>query len=290
MPVGYTLQSALAACLNALPDAVQTRLPLRTGHAEVRHRHDRPQDVRLHIAAWTDNEAMSTVPDVPIGAVADLSSEPAGQDWDYLDGDGMVLVSANHYLSMSSGLHQKTIEQYVRSLLGDHGQQGETLFALYPVADQEVVRRVRRQGGVKKIDLNIGQYMETARHETDHERKTIVEKLGRDVILDLIAEDDDRADILAADNVSARLIISLDRRRPGITPEDLTGLTEQIAAESEEDIEIETASGHRVKRGELILKKAVDVDAFARTVHHQHAWELMEEYLRELRQSGMLAE
>ena len=201
----------------------------------------------------------------------------------------MVLVSADHYLSMSSGLHPKSIEQYVRTLLGTQGQQATTNFALYQVADQDVIRRVNREG-VKKIDLNIGQYLETALAEPAHGRRTIVERLGRDVLLDLVAQDDRRAEIAAADNVTARLIISLDKRRPGITPDVLASITEPISNENEEDIAFETPSGYRVKNGELTLKKAVDVKAFARTVHHQHAWELMEEYLRELQQSGMLAE
>ena len=222
-----------------------------------------------------------------------MSSLPAGQDWDYLDGDGMVVVAGNHYLSMSSGLHPKSIEQYIRELLGQQGSQEATMFSLYAVADQEVVRRVRQEGGIKKLDLNIGEYMETAIAETSadrQERKTIIERLGRDVILDLIAEDDTRADILAADNVSARLIISLDRRRPGISPDDFAVAAEPLITESEDEVEFETASGHRVKRGQLILKKAVDVKPFAKTVSHQHAWELMDEYLRELRQSGMLGQ
>ena len=205
-----------------------------------------------------------------------------------MNGDCMILVSDNHYLSMSSRLHPKYIEQYVTALLG-RGAQDTTPFVLYAVADPEVVRRVSREG-VKKIDLNIGQYMETTRAELDNKPRTIVQNLGRHVISDLIAEDDRRADILAANNVSAKLIISLDRRRPGITPEDLTSITEQISNESEEDIKFETASGYRVNGGELTLKKVVDVRAFAQTVDHQHAWELMEDYLRELRQSGMLAQ
>ena len=85
----------------------------------MRHRTSRPQDLLLHIAAWTDDESMSTVPHVPTGSHADLSSVPPGTDWGYLDGDGMVLVSGDDYLSMSSGLHPKAIEQYIRNLLAN---------------------------------------------------------------------------------------------------------------------------------------------------------------------------
>ena len=286
-PASHTLQSALAGCVAALPDAAQTRLPLRTGHAEVRHRDTRPQDIRLHIAAWTDDEAMSTVPDVPTGSAADLGSLPAGQDWDYLDGDGMVLVSDDHYLSLASGLSQRSIEHYIRALLGTQGRQDIASFQLFPVADPAVVHRVQQEG-VKKFNLNVAQYKETT-HDSDGPT-TIVENIGSNLsaILSLVDRDERRADILAAANVSAKLVISLDRRRPGATPEDLASVATPIASESEDSIEMETTSGHRIKHGQLILKKVVDVDAFAKTVHHQHSWELMEEYLRELRLSGML--
>ena len=287
-----SLQAALEACLGALPDAAQTRLALRTGHAEVRHRASRRHDLRLHIAAWTHDEAMSTVPDVPTGASADLSSVPPGTDWDYLDGDGMVLVAGNHFLSMSSGLRQSTIEQYIRNLLDTCAQQGATgpvLFALNAVANPEVVQRVQQEG-VKKIDLNISQYRETTRHAVD--RTTIVEDIRSNVIgvlLDFVTRDETREQLRNADNVQARLVISLDRRRPGMTPEEFAPVAEQIAAEEDDgDIKIETTSGHKIRGGELALKKIVEVDAFARTVHHQHAWELMDEYFRELRQLGML--
>ena len=202
----------------------------------------------------------------------------------------MVLVSADHYLSLSSGLAPRSIEQYIRNLLEAHARDpADTGFSLNAVANQEVVRRVRQEG-VKKIDLNISQYRETARAGTD--RTTIVEALRSSVlgvILDLVSEDETREQLRNAENVQAKLVISLDRRRPGLTPEDLAPVAEQIVDEEDErDVEIETSSGHRIRSGELVLKKAVEVDAFAKTVHHQHAWELMGEYLRELRQSGML--
>lgn len=256
----------------------------------MRHRTSRTQDLRLHIAAWTADEAMSTVPEVPTGPIADLSSVPPGTDWDYLDGDGMVLVSGDHHLIMPSGLHPKSIEQYIRDLLATQTQQDAALFTLEAVADPGVVRRIRREG-VKKMDLNISQYMETALETT--ERRTIIRDLGSNIMgvfLDLVTEDETREHIRKADNVKAKLTISLDQRRPGITPEELAPVAERIASEDEHesDIEIETVSGHRIRAGELILKKAVEVEAFAKTVHHQHAWELMDEYLRELRQSGML--
>ena len=63
-----------------------------------------------------------------------------------------------------------------------------------------------------------------------------------------------------------------------------------IAAENEQDIEIETGTGQRIKRGEVVLKKSVDIAAFGKTVHHGDAWNQMAQYFDELREDGMLEE
>ena len=115
--MGPTLQRALSDCLAARPNITDTRLPLRDGEAEVRHRREDRQGLYLHVAAWTDRESMSTVPHPsPAPPNADLDEQPPGRDWNYLDGDGMVLISGDHCLTMPSGLHKSSIAQYLHTL------------------------------------------------------------------------------------------------------------------------------------------------------------------------------
>ena len=289
-----TLQRALAQCLTLLTDAPSTKLSLRNGSAEIRHRSVRSDRICLHIAAWTDQEPMSTVPHI-LASEADLSSEPPGTNWDYLDGDGMILISGNHCLLMPSGLHPKSIEQYIRSLLSLGREQGAAIqaemehFQLLAIADPHTVEQVYDQG-IKKIGLNVGQYMETARERDDVRRERIVERLGKGILMTLFTKEEDRRRVEEADNVSAQLIVKLDTRRSGLSAEEFVPVARKIADESEDDLEIETTTGQRIKRGSLMLRKPTKVKSFAKTVHHNHAWELMIEYFHELEDAGILGE
>ena len=290
-PSGMSLQEALGRCTEQLPDLHDTRLPLRDGHAEVRHWDLNRRWVRLHVAAWTDGEPASTVPH----AANDLQIQMPDASWDYLDGDGMMLVSDDHCLLMPSGLHPKSLERYVQLLLA-HGRDEHEAgipehiesFGLLPVANEQIVQQIRRQG-VKKINLNVGQYMETARRHEDT-GSTIIRQLGRAILETLLEREEDRRQIEEAANVQAKLIITCDTRRPGIQPEHLTPIAAGIAAENEQDIEIETGTGQRIKQGQVVLKKPVEVASFGKTVHHGDAWDQMAQYFDELREGGMLEE
>ena len=251
--------------------------------------------VYLHVAAWTDGEPVSIVPHGVAGDAADLDERVPDDTWDYLDGDGMVLVSGDHCLLMPSGLHPRALELYLRSLL-QHGRdvRGAAIpnnmdrFELLAVADAEVALQINREG-VKKIDLNVSQYLETARELEEH-RLTITQRIGRAILENLVADEEKRRQIEEADNVKARLVISCDTRRAGLEPGDLAPIATDIAEEDEDHIEIYTGTGQRIRHGQLVLKKPVDVTSFAKTVHHEEAWSEMARYLDELREGGNLEE
>ena len=294
-PPDMSLEEALRVCLQSCPSVDDTQLPLRNMTAALRHRRLRRNWICLHVAAWTEREPASIVPHGAGGAEADLDANMPGAAWDYLDGDGMALISDDHCLLMPSGLHPKSIEHYLRLLLEcardvhsadipDHIER----FELVAVADAGIVRSIRRDG-IKKIHLNIEQYMETIRDD-DEEEVTILRQLGRSVLETLMTNDRDRRLIEEAANVRARLTITCDGRRAGIEPGDLIPLATNISREDEDKIEIETSTGHRIKNGKLVLKKSVSVAEFAKTVHHGAAWDEMAEYFVELEEGGMLEE
>ena len=288
-----SIEDALRHCLECMPDSEDTQLPVRDMHAEVRHRRLAHRWVGLHVAAWTQGESASIVPHAVDGAEADLDELDPDDAWDYLDGDGMVLVSEDHCLLMPSRFHPKSIERYIQILLAhardeigadipDHIES----FELIPIVNENVLRQIRREG-VKKIDLNIGQYLETKRHGEEAEA-TILQRLGWDIFDGLLTKEVHRRKIQEAENLKAKLVITFDSRRAGIESDDLTPIAKAIADESENDIIIETGTGKRIQRGQVMLKKPVKVAAFAKTVHHCDAWDRMEAYLGELREGGML--
>ena len=294
-PPDMSLEEALRVCLRSCPDVADTRLHVRDMTAELRHRRLGRRRTCLHIAAWTDREPASIVPHGACGAEADLDANMPEAAWDYLDGDGMVLVSDDHCLLMPSGLHPKSIERYLQLLL-EHGRdvQGANIpenierFDLVAVADGAIVRRIRRDG-VKRLHLNVEQYMETIRDD-EEEEVTILQRLGRSVLETLVTNDRDRRRIEEAANIRARLIITCDSRRPGVRPDDLIPLAANISREDEDKIVIETSTGHKIKNGQLALKKPADVAGFAKTVQHGAAWDELTRYFAELEEGGLIEE
>lgn len=280
---GATLQEALSESLKLRPTIEDTRMDLQDGVAEIRHRRHSADGLYLDIAKWTPRESVSTVPHpVPPPSDADLASEPPGSTWDYLDGAGMVLISGDHCLVMPSGLPHPTIIRYLSGLL-------DISLQVTPLTDSDTATALHEQG-VKRIRLNLGQYAETSR-ELEHRRpRTIVQRLTSDMWEALITNEATRQEIAEAANVSARLMISIDGRRRGLTHETLRPLVTDVIEEDHEDIEIETGTGQRIRLGKLVLKKPVLVVADGKTVHYNDAWESMREFLGELRTRGALEE
>ena len=136
--------------------------------------------------------------------------------------------------------------------------------------------------------------METARGYYDEdftvERAgwSVLTRVGLSVFASLFRRDEDRRKIQEAENISARLIISVDGRRNGLTFEEFSDMIETPIIESPDDVEFETKSGRRVRRGSLILSKSVNIRAFDKTVNHADAWGEMSRYLLELRDEGFL--
>lgn len=275
-----TLEGALRDELSQRPNAGDTRVPFGDRSIESRHRRTVPPGVRLHVAAWTEGEAASTVPHTADSVEADLATQPPPENSDYLNGDGMVFVSDNHCLLMPSRLLAPSLHRYLQELVKHVGQ-----FQLHAIGNASVMDQIRQEG-VKKIDLDISQYAETATQAVET-RETIRRNLGREILASLIERDEDRQRIEEADNVHARLVINLDtRRRSGLSAEELGSMLASI--EGEDGMIIETGSGQRFRHGQMVMRKAVDVETFGQTVHHGPAWEEMETYLDELRQQGAL--
>ena len=281
-----TLQEALESCLQLVPD---TQVDLRDGRAEVRHRMSGapPSRLFLHVAAWTEGEPMSTVPHGR--ASGDLDAQAPGDDFDFLDGDGMFLISRNDCLVTPSGLHPKTMEQYLRNLLARGGSPFERarMFQLLPIADSRVLPTLRDEG-IKAVDLSFGQYMATAT-APETRPETLIERLGLDVVLDLFTREEDRRRLAEAENVTAKLVVRLDTRKKGLTPEEFSPMAQQIAENSPDDaVELVTNTGQRIRRGALVLRRPVRLRASAKTVSHNHAWEEMGNYLDDLVSSGAI--
>ena len=186
------LQDTLIRCLERYPDVESTRVELSVGHAENRHRNISNNFLFLHIAAWTDRQAASTVPHNVSGENSDLQYHSPAENWDYLDGDGMILIRENHCILMSSGLHPKSMEQYLRNLIiraKDDGLQfSEEIdrFKLLPISDPSNVKKLLEQGGVKRIKLRSYNYRETFQEMEKNQQQNFKKSLGKDLLKQLM--------------------------------------------------------------------------------------------------------
>ncbi len=291
-----TLEQALRTALQSLPNAGETRISKGERHVEVRHRELSGSQVRLHIAAWTGGESISTVPHKADKQDADLSSLAPGEDWDYLDGDGMVLVADNHCLLMPSGLLLKSMENYLKNLLQKCSNEGANIpdnsaqFRLVSIASPPTVKIIREQG-IKQFDLNVAQYRETIELGGEDGRpKTILRYLTGDLWKLLIADEKSRKEILEASNVTASLIVKLNTRRPGLEAGELADIVRPIIEEEGDQINIVTGTGQRIRSGKLLLKETVTVEQSTKTVSHLAAWRQMGKYFAKLKDDGILEE
>lgn len=292
---GLPLADALAECLRQLPASADTVLDFRLGRAAIRHRLMQDGRIFIHVASWHPGQMASTVPNALVGPPdADLATEPPGDDWDYLGGDGMMMVSGNHCLVLPSGITQQSMERYIKNLFRLSREQNANLpgwaenFSLVPIANDEAMQLLLDQG-VTKISLDFGQYLETARNrEEARQGRKILQRMGLDVLMNLVERDEDRRQIEEAENVNARLVISLNRNRRGIETETFSAIAQDVVEESPDDIEFVTATGQRFKRGDLIIKHSVDLPPYGQTVDHIRSWDEMAAYFEELQETGIL--
>ena len=287
-----SLQAAIESCLAAYPRP-DTKLPLGDGHAEVRHRRDTdPARVCLHIARWTDGEEASVVPHPPGQADADLTTASPPPDTDYLDGDGMVFVSDDNVLMMASGMTARSMERYLRSLLEKAARDrvvatGVDDFELIPVADTEVAEQIRRDG-VKHIRLGLGTYREAVGGIASYRDGVRARIWG--TLSGLLTRDQESELLEASADVVGTLVLTMRRRgRADLDVADMVPLAEGVTdSEGDDEVVLETHAGQFVRRGQIIVRKKVDIDAHGKTVSYGQAWDEMVDYLRELARSGQL--
>lgn len=282
-PSNYTLEDALVDTLGRMPAVENTIVPLREGHAAICVRDVTNRGLFIHVAAWTDRRPAASVPHVMHQETAvQLGLVSPGADWEYLAGDGHLLVWGNHCIMLPSGLHPKSLERFMQKLLTQARPLRHT-YELVAIADPEMVRRVVSEG-VKKIDLHIGQYQASA------SSMGLLPELQGGIISRLFKTELTGDALMEASNLNVKLSVAIDGRRRGkITAQELAPLAQQIAEERHDEyMDLVTAKNYRVKRGDLVFRKSVDLNEHGNTVRRREAWILMDEYLEELSQEGAL--
>ena len=298
-----SLQQVLEEMLKSFRGPSDTQLMLWSGTAKestmkIMHRRIDTSMILLHIASWTEDEAASIVRHKNRGDNEEADIFPPDGDYDFLNGDGMVLVSNDHCLMMSSGLSQSAMWTYLQKLIQTANedikppQDTETL-KLIQIADSDIVSGIQREG-VKKVHLGVAQYWETFETQEEEilEEQISFKSLSYAVLNTFFKKDEDRARILNADNVQATLSIKLDGRRKGLSAEELGELVTPVLGDTEEydDMKLETGKGNIYSHGQIKRQKTVRIETRGKTVRYSRAWEQMVTYFNELSIAGALQE
>lgn len=278
----YTLQEAVSRCLAERPSVASTRCALGSREVEICNRKESPARLYLHIAAYTPGESASTVRHPSSsGSNHGLDQQAPPKDREYLDGNGMIVISGDHCLIMPSRLRKGTTAHYLRELLGNAGIP--TSFQLLPTADPQAMALLERDG-VRRIELNVSQFQATALR-AEGSRPSLRRRLSKQLNLTLSDDLSPEQSKLLAD-VHSTLELRVSTRRGGT--EILRPLVGPLAEEDAEGTTFVTAKGQRVKSGRLLHQKKVSVPPHGKTVEHVAAWAEMDQYLDELQRSGYL--
>lgn len=291
LPLGATFEGCLREVLNRRPNIADNRVTREDGvTAEVRHYDvNQRKGVYLHVVAYTPREDISVVPIAERVPQADLDIAPAPDGTEFMDGDLTLRATGDHVVLCPSGLREGFVAYYLRLLFRQAGMDGWTgNFDLLKVANVNKAQQIANEG-VKAVKLDVGLYDETG----EEIRRTISRSLNdkvREWILLMFAEDPDLEQLRHEENLNARLVITFDGRKSGgeLGQRRLIELSTRLFDEESGGYAIETRAGTTIRADELTLRKRVTFDAFGKTIHHDHAWDEIDQYFGELYESRAL--
>lgn len=247
----------------------------------------------FHLASYTPHQPTSLVPFPSKAKSKDTSPEPPPDKHNYLEGDIFFLVNGNHLVLCPSGARESVALSYINHALRKAGMEKLiTRFSIEPVAKIDKVKLLQQEG-VKKVALNASLYEATMEYM---ERKTTKMNLLHGVaeeVLALFAEDNnkDLQEIGEMENLSVKLEISFDSRKKGGTLgrerlEKTAGML--IADDEDQGFSIITGSGKRLTADEIRISDKVMLAPHGNSVFRSSARDALEQYLSDLKESGML--
>lgn len=285
-----TLEQYLRAAHKTLLNVEDRSFDLGNGIVlEGRHHKSTDGGFFLHIAGYTSGEHATVVPKKSKVSEGDLATAPPPSGAEYMDGDLVLLASDNHVVLSSGGLHEAKAEHFISLLFERAKLEHESgMFNLEKVADIKKLTILKKEG-VRAIHLNTTIHQATLKHS---DRTTITKKIGGrlwDELKVILGEDDRFEDIGDAENLSAKVSISFDRRKTGaVSGEAITEVARQLIKENDEGFRIETLTGDRLSATDVVLRKIVSLPRYAKTVQYNDVWKELQTYIEELKESGSL--
>lgn len=245
--------------------------------------------VFLHIAGYTPKEPASIVPHQNDKDNAPVDTAPPPTGTDFMDGDMMALVRGNNIVVCVNNLHEANLSRYIMGILSKSNMPPDSRkFSIEKVANANKIELIRNQG-VKSIRLDATMSEIDAQHS---ERKSLRKKLHGailDEILGIFEKDKRLSDIQDAENLSASLTISFDRRKRGqVTREGLEKIANRLVRDRDDGFVIETLAGEKLRHDEVVLRKEAELMRLGKSVEYKATWDALEGYMAELEQQDNL--
>ncbi len=292
IPKGTTLESCLKGA-HAVLKTVQDRTIIRDSGQHVsaiKKLAPREGGFFLHLTADTPGEEASVIPktkkdteELEVGTVA------APDNAEFMDGDAFLYVKDDHVCMCATGLRDGAVRLFLyeffdKAGLGDHA----TKFELMKAANVDKLKMLKTQG-VKEIALNASLYQATAQYD---KRKSSTGGLLRAVakhiqaIVQAELEDFD-------DSLRVQVTIKTDgrvRKHLSLGEKRIEKLATDVVehAETNDDFEIITNYGQRVRPDEIFLSETMFIAGLGKSVKRMDAWEHLEKYYKRLRKAGAL--
>lgn len=295
-----TLETLIRATIATRTSTASTRLKRGDdGTIQIVHRKAKPETkpLLLHITTHYEGEAASIVPRKGGAASIDLSTAPAPEGHDYLDGDAMVLLSGNDAIICVSNLHEVSVTNYLRRLVSEKGGHAEkSNFDLMKIANKNVIRRLI-ESGVKAVTLDVGAFSETfAEVETEAagRRKNAAAAIGS-FFRNLVEQDGKAEDYYLNENLSASIVVRADiRHGKGAAVRAASEIADNVLdlfdnLPQDEGYQIETTSGITIRPDQIVVREKFRFPAHGKTIEYKAAWSKMEEFYARLLAEGVTA-
>jgi hypothetical protein len=287
---------------------------MRTAHANLKLSHERifnysagmlqgmdcrlnREELLIHIAYYTPDQPASLVP-VPSSTVSVLNTTeekpPAGHN--FMEGDLFILIHGNDVILCPSGLHENAALHYISWMLenGTSLDVDANRYIISAVTDLDKAQLISREG-VKSLSFGTSLYTATLAHENRKNSNFNPIKSVQAFALALFGEDDTvslaKRERLA--NLSAKIVFSFDGRKKGgeMAGEEITSLALNLVQDGIDDsISIKTREGTTISHEEIRVSAQRDLPCSGNSISKLDAWQIMIDYLKELRSRGILSQ
>ncbi len=246
--------------------------------------------VFLHLTSHHPGEKASVLPKATGVVTGEVGTTPPPEKCEFMDGDTTALISGNNVLLCATNMHEKKAERYMVHILeAAIADKNASKFGLVKVGDINKLKLIQKQG-VSSISLDVGLYEASLERM---ERKSVTSKLGGsfwDEFLSLFLKDSGAEEIAKAENLSARIILSYDKRVKGkpLGRVKLQDMATQMLEGEDDGFMIETLGGEKIRAGSVAVRKSVSLPKHGKSVYCHDAWRALEEYYQELKAGGLL--